>query len=138
MFKREKQQGSHKGMELLKAVEDGNFVKAKSLLNDGADSNWCKDGDHSALILASDNGDEDLVEILIKYGANVNYSNDLGETALHCAAVIGAENIVKKLISSGANINVGERFGNVTPLGYAIHHGHKGVVEILRQSGALE
>lgn len=73
-------------------AQEGVLINARTL-----------DSGDTALILASDGGNSQIVALLIKLGADVNASNNIGWTPLHFAAYGGFEQIAEILINSGAN-----------------------------------
>ncbi len=59
----------------------------------------------TALMLASRNGYESIVNFLVTNGALVDQENDEEKTALHLAAERGHPTVLRLLIEGGANIN---------------------------------
>ena len=64
------------------------------------------DDGRTALIYASECGNEECVRQLLGAHANVNMVNAAGQTALHCAAERGHESIVRQLLDANANVNM--------------------------------
>lgn len=88
----------------------------------------------TALIIAADSGDGELIDILIKLGANVNIKDEESKTALMRAAYRGNKNIVQKLIACGADVNfLGylENFTQKTFFQVIVQTGRKEIIEIL-------
>ena len=85
------------------------------------------------LVVAVDNGNENLVKILLANGAPADIENEK-ISPLHLAAANGSLNIVKQLLRFGANINsVCEQ--NYTPLSHAIASGKTETVVCLLTMG---
>jgi len=110
-------------------------VKAKSLIEAGADVNKKLSDQTAPLHMAIRADLLDVVRLLIQKGADVNATRaDWNWTPLHEAAY-GHKDIVELLIASGANVNVCSGSGG-TPLGKAETLGHKDIVELLLANGA--
>ena len=97
-----------KEKRFLKAAEDGNFKKIKSIIDKEVNiKNLIETKDkenNTALILASKFGYIEVVKILIENGANINAKNNDNSTALIEASSFYYET-VKILIENGADIN---------------------------------
>ena len=68
-------------------------------------------GGRTCLMLASTQGDLDIVEFLLVYGANINESDNSGQTCLMCACDKGDIKMVQLLLDNGANINDKDIYG---------------------------
>lgn len=79
--------------------------------------------------------DLDMVHLLVELGADVNYSHRWG-TALVNAASWGNEAAARFLIDHGANVNGRDKQTKQTPLFFAAHKGHSGMVDLLLAAGA--
>jgi len=77
----------------------------------------------TALLWASKNGHEKVVELLLANGANVNFKSDLGTKAVSNMMFITTEGAL--------NVECG-----MTPLLWAARKGHETVVKLLLESGA--
>jgi hypothetical protein len=89
------------------------FFLGRLLLDQGADdegSGWSMIG--KALIVASSNGLEKIVESLLERGANVNDRSILGDSALHVACLHGHERVVRVLLARGADINTQDGYSS--------------------------
>jgi ankyrin repeat protein len=90
----------------LNAVQKGNLryiqqqINARYPVNRDRDSNG-----NTALLIASDNGFNNIVSILIASGADKEARNYLGQTPLILASIKGHEEVVLELIRSRVNLN---------------------------------
>ena len=89
--------------ELIKACEDDDLEKVKSLIGKGIDINLECDN-WTPLTKASEKGHLDIVEYLVKNGASW--------TALMCASMYGHINIFEYLVENGADVNIKSEEGN--------------------------
>ena len=87
------------------------------------------------LMVASQNGDVEVVKMLLNKGADVNSKTSDGITALIWATLNGHIEVVKMLIDKGANVNANEGNG-MTALIYASDKGYLDVVQSLLYKGA--
>ncbi len=112
----------------------GAFDIVELLANNGADINIRND--ETPLGRAIERGNKGMVVFLIQKGADVN-AEHLYQTPLLIAAKKGDAEIVRNLIVKGAHVNVKHHLDG-TPLNLALRNGHKDVVKILRENGALD
>ena len=100
-------------MSLVNAVQNGNIILVKKLLDEGTDPNIQTTNGYTALILVSLKGHTDIRKLLLNHGANPNIQNKYGETALYWAR--GDEDFVELLTHHMNSIKIQSRFrGNVT------------------------
>lgn len=93
-----------------------------------------------SLIIASAEGDIDVVKKLIKSGTDVNLKDYGGKTALMYAILNSHVEITEELINAGAKVNIKDNNG-YTPLRYAKHSNSDSpekIIEILKNAGAEE
>lgn len=119
-FDRAMKEGDAKGVERLIATN-------RALVN------W-RQGGRTALHVAAENGNRQLVELLLGYGANVALSESVGNqsTPLHLAAAKGHQAIVELLLMMGANpaaLDAEKR----TPADVAEQSGHAEVAAAIRK-----
>ena len=116
LIKNKKFIGIYNDTKLAKAVEDGNLGKTKRLLEGGLFRTPVEVDERNrrywtALMVASERGDIDIVMLLVKKGADVNASDWDGVTVLMVAASGGNLDVVKFLVRSGAKVNAKDNYG---------------------------
>jgi len=122
------------------AVESGELVDLKILLENGADVNkkikvdWIPSG-WTPLHYASFSGRDEIAKILIEHRADVNAKASSGLTPLHFAVKNGDEKVSQTLIEHRADVNSKTNKGR-TPLHYAAWSGKDEIVKILIEKGA--
>ena len=125
---------------------------ARTLLENKADPNLVNDDLNSALILAAQRGNEELLRLLLEAGADPNIVNDNGGTALSWAAWQGTRwgyetdgpvqypEMVKLLLARGADPSLGIEYG-WNALTLAAQDDQAGVVPLMiaasKDKGAL-
>lgn len=90
---------------------------------------------NTALHVAADCGNSDIVEFLVSLGANIEATDKHGQTPLHLAALAGNDDIVEQLVMAGSDLDAKDRNG-WTPLHEAASSGQASVVELLMDGGA--
>ena len=120
---------------LMRAAEDGDTKKVKSLIDKGAaieardDTNW------TALMRAAWYGSTETVELLIEKGADIEAKDVSGCTALILAANNGHKETVELLIHNDAYIDAKDNTGS-TALMEATSNGHTEIVKFLKKYAA--
>jgi cytohesin len=117
-------------------------VKARSLIEGGADVNKPTPYGTTPLDRAVFSGSRNIAELLIDKGADVNGKDNWNWTVLHSAVyssedVVIRTGVVRLLIARGANVNACD-CGGRTPLSYAKNEGYTNVVELLKKHGAKQ
>ncbi len=118
------------------AVFHGDVAEAKRLLKAGADVKAVNDYGVNAMQLAADGANTDLIRLLLRAGADPDSPNPEGETALHLVARAGNIEAANLLLRAGATVDPRERFGDQTPLMWAVARRHPDMVELLASKGA--
>jgi ankyrin repeat protein len=119
------------------ALRDGNVKVVKQFLAANAGVNdlyfaW------SALQIAANKGQLEVVKVLIDKGADINYQHPISKnTALHLAALNNYPEVVTYLISKGADANIKLR-ADVSIIRVLKDEGNTKMVEILMAAGAKD
>ncbi|QBQ97563.1 ankyrin repeat domain-containing protein [Paraburkholderia pallida] len=122
------------GMPLLVLAAREKSDKVAAVLLDNPKTNIAAEdkAGENALMLASLNGDMELVKLLITKGAEVNKQ---GWTPLHYAAANGQDDVAKLLIGYSADVNALSPNGT-TPLMMAARGDHMSTANLLLDHGA--
>lgn len=127
---------SKKAPYLLSAAKKGDVAMIDIFLDYGVDINTIDEDGKTALILAAEAGQGDVVQYLLeKKGVALDLRDHQGHTALLAAAATGREDIVSLLVKTGSAIDIPDAGGN-TPLLLAAGAGHSAIVEELIRKGA--
>lgn len=121
--------------KLLIAINQGDTVKAKEMLDKGADPNFKNDIGFPLLNLSVQFNYTDSVKLLLGKGATVDFRDHYGWTELMLASNRGNVEIIKLLLDNGADVNAKSKIGE-TPLILAVARGHSKVVRLLVARGA--
>ncbi len=128
--------------EFLRAVSNGDINKIYSLLDEEnadktilVDVNIRNKNRDTALIIASENGNLNVVRTLISYDADPSLKGANGDNALIRAAQMGYFDVVEELLYRKSNINSINN-SNRTALMEAAENGHLRVVKLLLKKGA--
>jgi serine/threonine-protein phosphatase 6 regulatory ankyrin repeat subunit B len=123
---------------LVRAIAIGDLENVKSAITDSSDANARSISDgKTALMLASQHGQIEIVEYLVRIGAEVQTSNPYGWTALMFASYRGHDDVVRWLLNAGAErtLNARNQDGE-TALTLSAETGNLRVVVLLAESGA--
>ena len=121
---------SYMNILFIHAALKNNIVMVNKYLEAGADIDNVVQGNVTSLLIATSNGNIDLVKNLVERGANVNIHNPLFASAKH-----GHSEITKFLIDSGANIEALSN-NNDNPMFATVHNGHYQDVKYLLDAGS--
>ena len=115
---------------LIEAANEGHTHVVRLLVN-------CTDNQgNSALIIASVNGDTEMVRMLIEHKIDVNRADNNGDTALTRVSANGNKEMVELLIEHGADINHTTN-NHGTALTIASENNHPKIVELLLRYGVI-
>ena len=102
---------------LLDAAKRGDVAAVKAALKQGADPNAAQGDGLSALHLAAQQGNLEVVKLLLGAKANVEAKTRIGDyTPLHLAAAEAHLGVVQALLAAGANAGAVTTSTGVTPL----------------------
>ncbi|KIW32286.1 uncharacterized protein PV07_03844 [Cladophialophora immunda] len=118
------------------AAAGGRAETVRKILEIGAGLNLpALDDWDSAVQVASDRGDDEVLRILLSTGTKFNCRRKCLDNALLVAAQYGREQVVRTLLDAGADVNYqGGYYGNA--LQAAAFSGHEQVVRTLLHTGA--
>jgi uncharacterized protein len=119
------------------AIERGDIMAIKALVEDGADPDTPMDDDArvTPLMKAAGRGKRDIVKYLLAKGAKVNAADAQGQTALMQAVTFGFDDIVELLVAAGADVKVRDTRGN-SVFSLASAQAHLEIADILLKHGA--
>ena len=106
-----------------------------ALLEAGADASIADNQSRTALHMASQAGNKDIIRLLCDNGVDVNGSDQQGKTPLILAAREGQNDMVAFLIENGADVNLVSN-SQRSALYYATENGFTEIVEQLLMAGA--
>lgn len=128
--------------ELIKAAEEANLEKVKSLVEEGKRLevvgdliDMKSDEGRSALWKSCSNGHDEVAKYLLDNKADVNTSDNEGFTPLHMASWYGHEAVVQTLLENNASVDV-QDFEGDTPFLNACRYKHLAVVKLLTKYNA--
>ena len=132
--------------KLLQAAELGDNVTAELLLVEGVEVDAKASDGKTALHIAAQFGNEEMVLVLLRYGAEFNAKADHrgsrkerklygGRTPLHWAAAEGYSNIIQILLDNGADI-AEVSMTSRRPLQEAVQQGYTSCARLLIDRGA--
>jgi ankyrin repeat protein len=115
----------------------GHVDLVRLLLDRGAEINQANANEDTALHLAAEMGDEEMVSTLLTRGADPSIIGDWGQTVIMLASEGGHMAVVRLLLRSmgGGGLDERTEFG-VTALSFACYRGHADVVRALLLAGA--
>ena len=124
------------GERLIEAVRSGDAAAVRAVLASASvDPNAAEPDGTTALHVAVQKGDPELVTLLIRGGARAEIATRYGVKPLYLAAERGDARIIEALIEAGAEVNAVTPQG-VTPLMMAARTGRPDAVDVLLARGA--
>lgn len=119
---------------LLVAAGDGDAVRVKSLLGQGAAIEVRDGSGNTPLLRATQGNHVEAARVLIDAGADVNAENSIYDSAYLLAGARGYREILVMTLAHGADLRSTNRYGG-TALIPACERGHVEVVDILLRAG---
>ena len=122
------------GAELLKAAGDGDVLRIKALLADGAPLEARDEDGNTPLLRATLGNHEVAASVLMKAGADVNAKNRIEDSAYLYAGARGYNEILTLTLRHGADIRSTNRYGG-TALIPACERGLAETARLLLRAG---
>ncbi|KAF3844914.1 hypothetical protein F7725_008077 [Dissostichus mawsoni] len=120
---------------LFSYVEEENLAAIKAHLDKFKDVDSRSDNGQTPLMVASEQGNVEIVQELLRRGANVNLDDVDCWTALISAAKEGHIEVVRELLENNANLEHRD-MGGWTALMWGAYKGHTDVARMLMDKGA--
>ncbi|XP_062512138.1 E3 ubiquitin-protein ligase HACE1-like isoform X2 [Corticium candelabrum] len=121
---------------LMIACRNNKKEMVELLLSKSADVNKGDRWGWTALMMAADDGSEDIMNIILKTkDIDVKMGDCWGKTAIHHAAMANHVAIVERLLSCSVPVDIID-FRNRTPLWFAVRGGCVSCVDVLLKHGA--
>jgi ankyrin repeat protein len=129
----------HENNALITAVKQRKKVVVLTLLEtSNINVNICSEEYYStALIVAAQSKNTDIVRLLLENGADINLTNYCNDSALMIATADGHFEIVELLLTTaGIAINTQQKYCRYTALIKAAELGHTKIIQLLLENGA--
>lgn len=124
---------SQKLHHLFKAITDGHLSQVEvAIKNDQELINKTDDHGLTALIVAAQHSNNDMINALVRHGAHINWQTPQLQTALMIAAQKGNLDMVKYLVKNGADVHRVDKQGK-TAIAYAYEGKKESVAAYLEQ-----
>lgn len=129
--------------QFVDAVKRGNIDDAIEALSNGADHNYITESGNNVLYLAMSKKKKAMFEWLLDVkkdgkGIDLDYVSPIGNSLIFEALKTEEyTSYLEALVLAGANTNIVNKSG-ITPLIYAVSHGHAEQVEILLKSPNID
>jgi ankyrin repeat protein len=85
----------------------------------------------AAMFAAASRDRADAIQLLLDLGVSVDVADEHRQRPLHTAAANDARQAAALLIARGADVDARETRWNAPPVGFAAHHGHAAMVDLL-------
>ncbi len=122
---------------LIQAAWGDHLDLVELLIEHGANLNVQDHDGDTALIWAAADGQAEIASVLIQKGAALDLQDHEGYTALMGATFHGYPDVSRLLVTARADVNLENKDGE-TALEMASQRGYAGLVQILKQSGAIK
>ena len=127
---------SDKDNALIKAINDGDVKKVKSLIKSGFDVSKKSEYGQTALMAAAYYGNVEIIRLLIAAGADLEICDDNGDNAFMCTFYDSEKKAaVEYFLSLNVDINKINNY-HLTPLILAAFNNHCQSIELLISNGA--
>ena len=114
-----------KHKSLISAVQKGDLITVKELLDNGSNVNKPDKDGYTPLHWAAQEGFSQICNLLLERDADVNLPDNEGFTPLEVAVTKNQVGIVKKILESNANIHINRQ--GFTPLHASVAAGSEEV-----------
>lgn len=122
-----------KGEQLLEGAKKGDLIYASNLLEEEAPINFRDDHGHTALRVAVDFDQINIVSKLLERGAGPDIPDSANKTSLHVCSEFGKDDIIPMLARKGAEIEAVDNVKGWTPLLWAAYYAKPSTVaELLK------
>ncbi|KAH7359274.1 ankyrin repeat and SOCS box protein 7 [Plectosphaerella cucumerina] len=129
------QYGGQYGTALVAAAAEATTEIVGLLLAAGADVSRKGPSGSTALHWAAYRGNVEAARLLLDHGADIEAGGVESPRAVYFACGQGHREVVALLAERGADLETSDEHASVTPLGIAVTHGMKDVVEVLLSRG---
>jgi uncharacterized protein len=120
---------------LMRAADEGDAARVRSLLASGAEVNAAAEGGETALMRASAKGHLDVVEVLLDAGGDVHAKSENGFTPLFMAVFFGHAEVARALLARGSDPSEPTHV-NTTAEKWARSWGSAEIVRLLDEAAA--
>ena len=121
----------------VEAARSGDLATLEDLVGQGVNVNASQGDGRTALHLAAERRDVEMVEFLLEHGADVERGTRIGDyRALHVASRMGSSAIIERLLEAGATVDVKTTNSGTLPIHLAAESGNPRAVEVLARKGA--
>lgn len=103
LFLRKNQNLATSTASILSVVGDDNYALAETFLKSGANVETANRKGDNLLMIALNNGSQDMTELMLQYGADVNVENVARETPLVYAAYQRMDKAISQLVDRSAD-----------------------------------
>jgi uncharacterized protein len=121
---------------LMWAVNKGDVAEVRRLLRLGANPKLVNNYGASAMSLAAEVANTDILKLLIETGVDPDSANPEGMTALLAVSRTGNVEAAQVLLKAGAKVDAREKWGGQTALMWASARRHPAMMELLIAKGA--
>jgi uncharacterized protein len=122
-------------MTIFECIKKGNKSDLITQIKNGCDINQQDHNGMTALMIAVDLINSEIVDILLKNKAKLNLVDKYGQTALMLAAGRNFVHAVKSLLAAKADLKLVSK-SRLTALGFAMDNDNRECVVLLKKAGA--